>query len=136
MRIELTPEEKQATLDAIDRFKAKDPELLRLYEVEFVLTGVVRDVNDNDLFDFLRLNSIEYTKVTRNGADILLVITMRLDATRLIELESYLTLHSLPGIMSLLMTGGARSNKEVKLLDFNHRVIFQDFDHSEVPSAM
>ncbi|HZY79601.1 MAG TPA: hypothetical protein VFE50_08765 [Cyclobacteriaceae bacterium] len=90
MRVELTHEEKQATLDAIDRFRTNDPKLLKLYEIEFVLTGAISDLNDNDLIDFLNANSIEYAELRQNGVDTLVIVRMRLDADRLIMIESYL----------------------------------------------
>lgn len=90
MRVELTDDEKQATIDAISRFKDNDPELQKQYEIEFVIACVAK-VKISDFTVFLRENKINYQKVERKESDLFVVINMRLDKEKIIEIESYLT---------------------------------------------
>ena len=90
MKAQLTEEEKNATLDAIDRFKASDPGLQKTYAVEFVIANF----NGPDLISiesFLIQNEVSFDELKRVDSDIFVIIKMKLDSKRVIDIESYLT---------------------------------------------
>lgn len=91
MRTNLSGDERQATLDAISRFKVNDPELKKEYDIEFVITGVIPPSWETDLISFLKGNKISYKKVIRNESDIYVIIPMGMEENKIIEIEEYLT---------------------------------------------
>lgn len=91
MRTALTSEETQATRDAISRFKVRDPELKKEYDIEFVIAGVATTSYEQDLITFLKANSISYKKVIKDENDIYVIIPMNMDEGKIIEIEEYLT---------------------------------------------
>jgi hypothetical protein len=90
MKVELTREEKQATRDAIARFKENDPKLEKEYEIEFVIANF-DEARTLNLFEFLKVNKINYQRFEQKESDALVIIIMKLDDERIIEIESYLT---------------------------------------------
>jgi regulator of RNase E activity RraB len=90
MKLELTEDEIQATLDAINRFKPNDPGLEKTYEIEFVITHTDSSTL-NSIELFLNQNEIAFTELKTNASDIFLVMEMKLDKDRIIDIESSLT---------------------------------------------
>jgi hypothetical protein len=90
MKSKLTEDEIQATLDAIDRFKANDPELEKTYEVEFVIAHAASSTL-NSLESFLSQNKITFKTLKPSGSDVLVVINMKLERDKMLDIESSLT---------------------------------------------
>jgi regulator of RNase E activity RraB len=90
MRQELTQEEQQATIDVIDRFKTNDPDLVKRYEMEFVITRFDQR-RTLDLEAFLKTSGIHFDKLKSDGSDVLVVINMTLDVKSITDIESSLT---------------------------------------------
>ena len=90
MKSKLTEDEIQATIDAIDRFKPNDPGLDKTYEVEFVIAHT-DSLTLNSIESFLNLNKITFNTLKSNGSDILVVIDMKLERDKLLDIESSLT---------------------------------------------
>src|SRR5687768_8942166 len=90
MKSELRKDEIQATLDAIDRFKPNDPGLEKTYEIEFVIAHTDSStLNSMELF--LNQNEIKFKTLKTSGSDLLVVIEMKLDKDKMLEVESSLT---------------------------------------------
>lgn len=90
MKIELTQDEKQATRDAIARFKENDPKLEKEYEMEFVIANF-DEARTLNLFEFLKVNKIGYQRFEQKESDAFVIIIMRLDEERILEIELHLT---------------------------------------------
>jgi hypothetical protein len=89
MKSKLTQDEIQATLDAIDRFKPNDPELEKTYEVEFVI-GHADSSTLNSIESFLNQNKITFKTLKPSGSDVLVVIDMKLERDKMLDIESSL----------------------------------------------
>src|SRR5689334_15688166 len=90
MKSKLTEEEIQATLDAIDRFKPNDPELEKTYGVEFVIAHTDSSTL-NSIESFLNQNKISFNALKPSGSDVLVLIDMKLDKDKILDIESALT---------------------------------------------
>ncbi|SKC43922.1 ribonuclease E inhibitor RraB [Ohtaekwangia koreensis] len=90
MKSELTKNEIQATLDAIDRFRPNDPGLEKTYEVEFVIAHADSSTQ-NSIDSFLNQNEITFKNLKTSGSDILVIIDMKLDKDKMLAIESSLT---------------------------------------------
>ena len=90
MKTELTLQEKRATIDAINRFKDADPELQKRYDVEYVI-GDFTPKTLSDLKQFLEASGIKYKELKRRQLDVFVVIEMKLEIDKVIEIETYLT---------------------------------------------
>lgn len=90
MKSKLTEDEIQATLDAIDRFKPNDPELEKTYEVEFVIAHADSSTL-NSIGSFLSQNNITFKNLKQDKSDVLVVIDMKLEQDKMLQIESSLT---------------------------------------------
>jgi regulator of RNase E activity RraB len=90
MKVELTEDEKQATIDAIERFRDSDPQLIKEYEIEFVIADFDKE-KVFELSEFLKFNKINYQELKQIKTDLFVITNMLLDKEGIIDIESYLT---------------------------------------------
>ena len=86
----MTQEERQATIDAIERFRNSDPDLVKRYDVEFVIANFNHD-KTSALTEFLSTNKIKVEKLKHEASDVFVVVNMQLDLQNVIDIESFLT---------------------------------------------
>lgn len=89
-KTELTQDEIQGTIDAIERFKPSDPGLKKTYEIEFVITNTESSI-ENSIKLFLTHTKINFKKIEIRGSDVLVIIEMKLERDNILEIESSLT---------------------------------------------
>ena len=90
MKIELTPVEKQATMDAIKRFQTKDKNLINTYDIEFIITNA-KENNIPKFEEFLKQIKLKYKSMNFKNSDLITTIQMKMIYEKIIEIESFLT---------------------------------------------
>ena len=90
MRVELTSQEKQATKDAIERFRQGGSNLDKPHDIEFIFANGTK-VPYNTLRNQLQAAGLKPDRIAAKGDDVHIHFTMKLDYERIIDIESRLT---------------------------------------------